>query len=146
MLATTRETFEGALCWWSINQWYPNPWHVFPPSARPENAWSGSVLYPPVPYSFPPLALVSSLRWEAMLDGAQDYEYQLLLEQRVAAAAARNDTGLAPLLASARRVLAARARLVTGWSFSHSVPYARNMSRVDEVRRETARAIESLPA
>ena len=108
--------------------------------------WSGTLLYPPVASSYPPHAIVSSLRWEAMLDGAQDYEYQLLLESRVAAAAGLNSTAAAAALAQGRRVLARRSGLVVGWSYSHSVPYTRNMSLVEEVRVETAAAIEGLGA
>ena len=144
MLARARDTWEGALCWWSINQWTPNPWHVLPSGSRLEDVWSGTLLSPPVPASYPPNALVSSLRWEALLDGGQDFEYQLLLEQRVSAAAALNSSAAAAAAAMGEAALARRAGLVTGWSMSHSVPYARNMSLVEEVRLESAEAIECL--
>jgi hypothetical protein len=125
--------FDGAYNWWSITYWNENPWKATKPN-------SGSLLYPQ--RNSKEVGPITSLRWEMMRQGLEDYEYLHLLEQLIEA----NRGKVSPELISKAEAASARVnevvyRLPVG---SNDQPYTLDIALVEEVRNQIAEAIESL--
>lgn len=70
--------------WWSVNAWRGNPWEQLPNATQQPG--SGFLLYPAPAEGY---GFTTSLRWEAMHEGMEDYEYLVLYAQKVGADKAR---------------------------------------------------------
>ncbi len=104
--------------YWSVNAWRTNPWVTL--GERQEEPGAGFLLYPAPAEGY---RLCSSLRWEAVRDGMEDFEYLRLYAQAVSREKAQE--------------LASRA--VWGsmdWEFE------RDITKQYKLRREMAEAIE----
>jgi hypothetical protein len=144
--------------WWHNPFAYPdrlqNPWddpmsYVWDASFKPgtRQFWGngdGRLLYPPrrdPNASDEPViaAPIPSIRWECLRDGAEDYEYFVLLERLVRQAEGRKVD--ARLLQQARELLRVpRAVVASMTAFTHDPRV------VNEYRTKLARAIEQLRA
>jgi hypothetical protein len=128
-----KEHFDGAYNWWSITYWDKNPWTTTAPK-------SGSLLYPP--RNSNEAGPITSLRWEMMRQGLEDYEYLYLLEHLISE---KRGTVSSEIISAAeaalKRVDEIVYRLPVG---SNDQPYTLDTSLMGEVRGMIARAIETL--
>lgn len=115
--------------YWTVNWWAKGPF-TDPKSFANTNG-DGMLIYPGAK------GPIDSVRWEAIRDGCEDYEYLALLRERVAAAAAagRSDDALAEGRAALDAVKEVAAS-TTAYTTDPAVLYA--------VRDRVARAIEAL--
>ncbi|RLB75674.1 MAG: hypothetical protein DRH24_19235 [Deltaproteobacteria bacterium] len=120
--------------WWAVNVWGAEPWKDGLPRRRRGISvapGSGFFLYPPRGET---RKLANSIRWEAIADGMEDYEYLTILEQMLNARKRGEGT---------KRVREIISRVVKG---SGAYLCSSSMSRVYELRRMIADEIESLAA
>lgn len=109
--------------WWSVVLWIGDVWQggLAADLAQPHETGAGCWLYPP---PFSGATICESLRWEALRDGVEDYEY-LSLFARVAGPE------------EARRIA---GRIVQG---NMAWQYERDISALHAIRRELAERIEA---
>jgi len=126
---TWKHKLDGIL-YWSINY-------------RSQDNWKTAMCYPGangdghLTYPSADGGVVDSIRWEAIRDGAEDYEYFWMLSQAVKMAEARGPRG--ELLARARELLAIDDRVVRAYNDYNPDPAA----LVSE-RDEMAQVLEDL--
>ena len=65
---------KGALCWWNLTNWKDNPWNT-------NKSTTGSLLYPP--RTKKEHGPITSLRWEMLRQGLEDYEYLNILNSKL---------------------------------------------------------------
>ena len=124
-----KHQLDGIL-YWSINY-------------RWDRAWETAALYPGangdghLVYPGPDGGVVDSIRWEAVRDGAEDYEYLWLLRECVEQAEARGVAG--DLLPHARRLLAIDDNVVRSFK-----DYNPDPARLTAARDEMGATIEAL--
>ena len=134
------------VAWHTYNP-YEFGWHSFiPQSDRPgQSFWvrypngDGYLIYPGQPIGYD--GLVSSIRLEQAREGVEDYEYLVLLRDLIAQAKARgqNTKEVEQVLAEARQLV-----FTPNPGGRYSTKMLPHPERVEEVRREVARAIVNL--
>ena len=130
-----KEKLNGAYNWWSITYWNDNPWD----SATPN---SGSLLYPPRNNN--EIGPITSLRWEMMRQGLEDYEYLNLLEKLIVE---KRDTASQELISSAELTLNRVSEVVHRFAVgSNDQPYTLDPNLVEKVKSQIAEAIDNLVA
>ena len=128
-----KERFDGAYSFWNITHWKENPWAT-------STDIEGSLLYPPI--SNKEIGPITSLRWEMIRQGLEDYEYLHLLEDLLSQTRAKAPHHVVSAAEEAlQRPDDVVFRLPVG---GNDQPYSLDVALVEEVRHEIARAIESL--
>jgi hypothetical protein len=117
--------------YWTVNWWNKDPFKD--PRSFANTNGDGMLIYPG------PDGPIDSIRWEATRDGCEDYEYLVLLADRVKAATARGRADKA--VEEGKAVLAEVRRIAPS-----PKEYAKNPEALLEVRDRVARAIEALSA
>ena len=115
--------------YWTVNWWDKDPF-VNPLSYAKANG-DGMLIYPG------PDGPLDSVRWEVMRDGFEDYDYLVLLSERLRAAEKAGRTG--PAVEIARSALAAVKQVA-----SSRTQYAKDPNVLLTVRTQVAHAIEGL--
>ena len=124
-----KHKLDGIL-YWSINYQWDKAWQTA--ALYPGANGDGSLVYPAADGG-----VVASIRWEAIRDGAEDYEYLWLLRECVVQASKRR---IAPdLVAHARRLLAIDDRTVRSFK-----EYNPDPSRLLADRADMGTTIEAL--
>ena len=134
---------DGTYSWCGTTAWrgvMADPWNG-------GNSYFTSMLYPPRPgrgASPPERGPIDSVRWELFRQGLQDYEYLVLAEQ-LADELERN--GNSRFGAVGREAIEEAMKLVDRWPQvrpPNDRPYNRDASKVADIRRQLADAIESM--
>ncbi|MCX8053438.1 MAG: DUF4091 domain-containing protein, partial [Armatimonadetes bacterium] len=136
---TWRYGLNGIL-YWNTTYWPENPWRT-PDSRTPDGkgSWGngdGRLLYPPVrkpSTKFVDSGPVPSIRWEVIRDGVEDFDYFVILKDRLA----KSKPG--PAAEKAKRALA----LVDSLAKSRT-EYTRDPAKLESAREQVAKAIEAL--
>ena len=140
---TWRYGLNGIL-YWNTMYWQDNPWQT-PMSQPPDRStnWGngdGFLLYPPVKApsgTFVEKGPVTSIRWETIRDGIEDWGYFRMLQDRIDAASDAKKTNAA--YAKARDALAH----VSGCIRSRT-DYCSNPAEAESIRLNVALAIEGM--
>jgi len=137
--------FDGALCWWSITYWKENPWEMT------ENN-SGILLYPP--RSKEERGPITSIRWEMLRQGLEDYEYFYLLKKNIEVGEAllphtrgTRKLQLLESLSDAKYALSRVEEIVQKFpkvDLVNDQPYSLDTAKVEEIRICIARSIENI--
>jgi hypothetical protein len=156
---TWQEQFQGVLIWESV--WWHSP-EAYPDGLqnpyedsmswvscygtprgqkRPWNAGDGRFLYPPETATGrqPPPVLdgpVDSIRWEALRDGIEDYEYHVLLQRLLAEQRGKLSAEVLSRYESLLQVPAEISQSLTR--------YTTNPAAIEARRHELAQAIQQL--